>query len=356
MLPTEHIPLLNMLQPSEVPAGRQSFAGLPESAMPALRDLCRVPEQRPAAYQIELLQKARTALTHSVSVCAVEDSEGEVADHRFHDRYCRIQRVEGDRAVVFVTSLLQAYQSMLADQVQHGMTLDQPSWWRLRRCFDTLLCYVCGLDWPTDGEPVIDEPNRRPPEENALWRWVIGHHVFLIFIQGLIMAFNEISDACDNDDEALTVSGLALATTLMDGSTTAFRYATDYSASAYEQVVVPTMMPPVAMPGLSGLLSTDHAQLVSIMKRVRVKLADAGPAVIEGAHAFEAAFYETYEVHKLVCSRFRGEERSSLLADSRKQNEESAIERLDRFQRSRTRRPRAHAGGGCPFSQNTDPS
>jgi hypothetical protein len=158
--------------------------------------------------------------------------------------------------------------------------------------------------------------------------------VFLVLIQGLIVAMNCFVSAHAEDSLEDSFSALELATLLMDGSSAALHYAGDFPTTEYDETVRPTMMPPNVLPGMSGILARDHRHLIKLLQSQRTLFQIIEPNLRQRYQEFVTAFGRTYDAHKLVCSHFRGDERPSLLNGNAA---ESGVELLDELKSVRLR-------------------
>jgi hypothetical protein len=184
---------------------------------------------------------------------------------------------------------------------------------------------------------------------NSLARWRIGHHLFFILIQGLVLALRRFEFALEVGSTQDAASRLESATSLLWASAIAMRFAGDFDPDEYNYDVRPTMAPPQVPDGFSGLLSQDHHVMIEILKRLRPVFAAPPLGLERSRDRFVAALDSAYRCHIFVCRRFAGGETPSLR--TAKGNARPAVEVLEKFHRSRletvelTRRTAA----GCPF-------
>jgi hypothetical protein len=163
--------------------------------------------------------------------------------------------------------------------------------------------------------------------ENPKRRWTVGHQLFFVVIQGVIMGLDELTRAIERHDTASIRRSLADTTSLMHLSATAMQYTGDFSKEAYESVVRPSM--PETFSGLDNL---DHAWLMkfmSVMKRSSAAVLERDFAV-EFA-AFRQSINDAYDAHIWVCERFVGGKASLRTSSS----EMSATEVLEKFKAKR---------------------
>ncbi len=263
----------------------------------------------------------------------------ESAGNRANDEAFGIVRADGDRGQLLLHSSLHGYELLLDDALAAGTDLGARDWAGLRGGFDRLLEQLGAV--PPGGRG----GRRFPPpagagERDALRRWVRGHHVFMVLIQGLVVALNRLLRAPDaaaggRIDVRAARPALEVAVALMRASRSALQFAGDFSIQDYERIVRPTLTPPHAPPGMSGLRWRDHEHMVHLLSRLGPVLT----ALPEPLHPLRAelrrAIEATYDAHALVCSRFVGEQRPSLLMSPA--SAQSAVYVLQRFKRNRVR-------------------
>lgn len=154
----------------------------------------------------------------------------------------------------------------------------------------------------------------------------------MVFVQGIVMALNAFRRGVESRDRARSKIALTTATDLMSGSEAALRFAGDFSYTDYEQSVRPTLMPPLAPPGMSGLRWRDHEHLIALLAQLRPIFADIEPSLAGARDAFYDAIGDAYSAHRFVCASFVGTERGSLLTGGKTK---SAVEMIDHFKRVR---------------------
>jgi hypothetical protein len=184
--------------------------------------------------------------------------------------------------------------------------------------------------WESHAFPSFPWPALK--ESDRLQRWIRGHHVFLIIIQGLILSLNCFESAQLSHQAGTSASSLQLATLLMEGANAALHYAADFPAVDYDKSVRPTMMPPHVPAGMSGVLARDHRYLLQLLHGRRELFASLEPNLHREYQEFVAAFGGAYDAHKIVCAHFRGDERPSLLNTDAQQ---TGVELLEELKHSR---------------------
>jgi hypothetical protein len=332
------LPRLRLLLPKELPQTRRAIQQARTTEIAEALAICvRIAPDR-ADRSLAQIAAALALLPSTAQPIGHDDPARALphVGHAEHDTYCEIDRVEGEALPIVLRSILQVYQGLLEETQAAGTSLGPALWSQLRLAFDSMLHYLAD-------QPLLLERNQSrysPPSYrqarqpvDPLYRWRLGHHVFLVVIQNLIIACNCFEDAIMSDQQEEAQAALGLATTLMQGAQAALRFTGDFAPEEYEEIVRPSMMPPQSPPGLSGLLSIDHQHLVKTLVRLKPMFLNLTPP-LQAQHAlFVQALDETYEAHKFVCARFIGEEQPSLRM--RPDSEKSALSVLDQFKQTR---------------------
>jgi len=254
------------------------------------------------------------------------------ADDAALDSYFGIVRVQGDTPRIFLRSVLQANLIVLEEVNAGGSSLDEAELHKLDDALAAVVSHVLAL--PRDPPARVGSWNRAPARgSDPIRRWIRGHHVFVMLTQGLILALQDVEDALLADRTSEVAAALDLATLLMEGTAVAFKFTGDFAPTQYRDTVRPTMMPPLAPEGLSGVLSPDHRQLLQILGRLKPHLKELQLCARDGYSRFVRAFRAAYDDHIHVCSRFVGSKEPSLLMKAGE--EKSAVQQLEYFKRLR---------------------
>jgi len=328
-----------LLRPQQLPCSRAELVATAAVA-DCLNELRR---SVPPASDEEALGVAQEAL-HRLdlsprSLTPVADDPEESPGNRANDQTFHIVRVTGPTLPLLVHSTLQGFIALLEEALEAGANLTAAEWARLRTVFAVLfqtyrgelVSHAAELQTAALAAP---PPVWRVGEHSALQRWRHGHYMFMVVIQGLVVLFNSLRREIEAGDFGAADALLGATTHIMTGVGPALRFAGDFAYSEYEKEVRPTLMPPAAPPGLSGLYWRDHEYLMKLLGRMRPMLMGLAPPLRHHAQPLHDALASAYESHKLVCSSFVGSERSSLLMASRTQ--QPAVETLDHFKRVRT--------------------
>ena len=180
-------------------------------------------------------------------------------------------------------------------------------------------------------------PGLCPPPADGTYaqrRWTSGHHVFMVLVQGLIIALQEVAENIRIGRIDGAQRWFDLAAALMRGSNAALTFTGDFPYSEYEKRVRPTLIPPTAPPDMSGLRWRDHEYLIRVLVRLRPIFADLDPRLEPWREEFVQALSGSYDAHKTVCAHFVGNDQSSVLMSTR--TTQPAVSTLDKFKRSRS--------------------
>lgn len=178
--------------------------------------------------------------------------------------------------------------------------------------------------------------------DNALARWAVGHHLFIIFIQGLSIAINRFEIACSQDRLADAERELRDAAEILRISATAMKFAADFSEDNYSDTVRPSMPD-----RFSGLDMVDHQDMLREMKRMKPVFDTLPPELCEAKAVFMRALADAYDSHVFVCDQFVGDQSS--LRTSGTTN--SAHDTLNSFKRQRLQALNDEPSNACPCTQ-----
>jgi hypothetical protein len=156
----------------------------------------------------------------------------------------------------------------------------------------------------------------------SLERWKLGHQVLHLYLVAMVTLMSELQTELDVLAPEQIAATLMEVADLFSATSVGMRYASDFDARAYGDVVRPSMMPPATPPGFSGLLNTDHARMIQLLPVAFGALArrfgeqqGAWPdAVSNGWTALVDAQLEARRSHMFVCRRFVPDEPSLLRA------------------------------------------
>ena len=336
-----HYPTLYLLNVEQLPHNRNDmYQATTTSISQALAICTSLASHSSVAEVLTSVSEARNMIPIEIKPAISVNQDQALAMERpeEHDSFFNIVRVDGDAFHVLVYSTLQSYSELLEDALTEGTSLDLWEWSRLRVAFDAMIHYISHK--PV--QPLVNVSYHLPTknsysceQRDPLHRWRIGHHVFITLIQDLVVAFGCFSGAITSDDLSEAEVALELATILMWGSASALRFAGDFHPQQYETLVRPAMMPPNLEPGFSGLQSRDHYYLIKSLSRLKSVFKRLDPCFQSQYYQFLQAFDAAYEAHKLVCSRFKGDQQPSLRMQAEVRH--TAIDVIDQLKHARMR-------------------
>jgi hypothetical protein len=167
-----------------------------------------------------------------------------------------------------------------------------------------------------------------PVQRVAVRRWKLGHHTFHVLLVAMNTRLHEVADRLEEEEwEAASTAMLDLAR-LYDAATASMRYTSDFPRIEYERLLRPSMMPPFASPGFSGVFNREHAMMMAGVRRIRTFMKEREDDVPEQALAAWERLREAQQTnvdsHMLVCRKFVDDGVSLLkeFFDQRKEAEE----------------------------------
>jgi len=148
---------------------------------------------------------------------------------------------------------------------------------------------------------------RTESDGRSLHRWRVGHQLFSVTDQMLIMTITRLKAALDSQDWDRAVECFGQATLLFEASAAALKYTGDMPAGVYEAEVV-TDMQRYAPNRMSGLNMKDHQAVVASVRGLQfAKLRDGWPARVRVAHnGFASALATALENHVHACTHNAG--------------------------------------------------
>ncbi len=156
-----------------------------------------------------------------------------------------------------------------------------------------------------------------PTQRNAVTRWKLGHHVFHLLLVALNTRLDEAIDRLAAEDWTATSATLHDLARLYDAATAAMAYAADFPRTEYEVLVRPSMMPPFASEGFSGVYNTEHTVMLAGVRELRrlykQRRGDGVPPHVQDAwQRLLDAQRDNRHHHMYVCHRFVDEGASLL--------------------------------------------
>jgi hypothetical protein len=322
---------IHLLAPEDLPRGWNKFDGMRGCAPSAVSALLAARFENDKTQH--LLDLLKATVPQSMVAIVHDRPAADRAGSNDHDQYCRVVRVRGDAHGIFVNGVAQVYLGLIEDFTRERSSVPLEGRARLYTAIESILSAATGRADGKGGAVAFDAAVRDARPIDSLRRWIRGHQVFLVITQGLIIACHQLGAALAAARRDVVDQAFERTAELLNGAAFAFRFTGDFAIADYEGVVRPSMMPPVAPAGMSGLLSSDHAHLVKLMSTLKPQLATLDPLCLPAYRRFREALAGAYDAHRFVCERFSGGEKPSLLTALK--TEMAAVEVLDRFKRSR---------------------
>jgi len=174
---------------------------------------------------------------------------------------------------------------------------------------------------------VVEAARLAPEQRVAVRRWKLGHHTFHLLLVAMNTRLDDVAAALEDEDWETASAGMLELARLYDAATATMRFASDFDPDDYENLVRPSMMPPFASPGFSGVANREHATMMAGVRTTRIAMNDleerAPEDVLAAWQRLRDAQQENVESHMLVCRRFVADGESLLkeFLDRRKEAE-----------------------------------
>nr|QCC21379.1 RenD [Candidatus Endohaliclona renieramycinifaciens]QCC21395.1 RenD [Candidatus Endohaliclona renieramycinifaciens]QCC21411.1 RenD [Candidatus Endohaliclona renieramycinifaciens]QCC21427.1 RenD [Candidatus Endohaliclona renieramycinifaciens] len=269
-------------------------------------------------------------------ISVVKEDPLESLENRANDEAFNIKRVNGNPSYVLTYSTLQSYAGMLEDALDIGTSLSEVEWTKLNLAYISIFDMLRGGITPINSfkfSTIMPKKSRTYNNENerdGMRRWVCGHYVFMSIVQAMIVALNFFSSEVANDDIQASQLAIDRAILLMKGSESALKFTGDFSRRSYEQSVRPSLSPPKAPRGMSGVNWRDHEYLIKkVFRKLQPIFLNPPLEVKAKLYDFLDALKDAYDAHKLVCSFFVGNDKPSLLS------KKSAMNMLESYKQNR---------------------
>jgi hypothetical protein len=329
---------LAVLPPELLPSSPGSLAGcLVQGHAVARAALQRLTEISPhdlstrAAVALDALERIRTACAPPVQI---ESDPFETPMNRENDKALYIYRTTGVPALVLLSSAVQVYSSILDELVIAGTDLSPECAGCMHLQFTVILDLLSGrsASYEPDQAPLaLPVSPMRPGNHDPLRRWVRGHHAFIVVLQWQVIffqCFRRSVESPNGREEAARFLKLLILS--MRASLQIFRFASEFSTQAYADVVRPTLMPPLAPEGMSGVNWRDHHYLLNCFTNLDAAVGTSDSLLRSLCTTLKSEVRSVYDAHKLVCARFVGTDVSLV-------SKTSAVAIIDRLKEQRSR-------------------
>jgi hypothetical protein len=329
---------LAVLPPELLPNSLESLAECIEQGRGAAREALQPLMESHWRTPDELAPIARDAFERIRAICGspsqIELDPNETPMNRENDRALYIFRTSGVPALVLASSAVQAYVEFLDEIVTAGTDLAAADVGPIQLTFTVIFTLLGGgaPSYDLEQEVLLPVATLKAESHDPLRRWVRGHHAFMVILQWQIILFHCLRRHVEQfGGDARGCELLKLLILSMRATLQAFRFTAEFTSDAYAQLVRPTLMPPAAPAGMSGLNWRDHQYLLKGLTKLDGSFGSADD-VIRGLYAMlKAELRDVYDGHKYVCSRFVGEDAVSLMSKT------SAVAILERLKEQRSR-------------------
>ena len=247
----------------------------------------------------------------------IEADPQESQQNKDNDLAFNICRVKGNILQIATHSSLNAYRRLLTEIDNTGTHLITSDLAKLHCAYQVifnLLSNTAPIKYQLTSAYAAKPID--PSKESGINRWEQGHYVFMTIIQGMIMSLNLFMYHWEfTQSEQAIDYYMHLTARLMWGSEAALKFAGDFSNATYDAEVRPTLSPPIAPPGMSGLYWRDHEYFIKkIIFKLKPIFSNPPSFLLEEVSSFREALGCVYDAHKLVCTTFVGPSESSLIS------------------------------------------
>jgi hypothetical protein len=280
---------------------------------------------------------ARDALERVRAACAapvqIEGDPCETPMNRENDKALYIYRTSGVPALVLLSSAVQVYVEFLDELVTAGTDLAAECVGCMDLQFTVIFEWLSGRAAGYDPEqelPALPVAALHLASHEPLRRWVRGHHAFIVFLQWQVIFFQCLRGCAGKPGgREQPAELLKLLILSMRASLQVFKFTGEFSKDAYAEIVRPTLMPPLAPDGMSGLNWRDHQYLLNSFTRLDASVG-SDDLLRRLCASLKDELRRVYDAHRYVCARFVGTEVSLV-------SKTSAVAIIDRLKEQRSR-------------------
>jgi hypothetical protein len=155
---------------------------------------------------------------------------------------------------------------------------------------------------------VLEATRLSPSQRVAVRRWKRGHHAFHVLLVGMNTLLDRIARLLEEEEWDEAGAAMLDLARLYDAATAAMRYTSDFPRVEYETLLRPSMMPPFASPGFSGVFNGEHALMLAGVRHIRAWVTEREERVPEPVSAAWERLREAQQTnvdhHMLVCRKF----------------------------------------------------
>jgi hypothetical protein len=280
------------------------------------------------------------ARLHTVAAAQADRLGAQLAD-RYEEsdprsaaqRYFRIRTaaLSGDRALWHCLRVIADVAEDLVDAPISGSDIR-----RMSLAMSTVLGRLPGAEHVDEAAPPATHPAQALPIEE-IWfrRWIIGHQLHAMLNVYAAQALTDAANALRENDLHRAVVALDDSTKLVDGFAAARAQALGVPAAVYQEVLRPTMLPPLTEVPLSGRMHVEYrgyrrrlGELLEMLPSPGVKLAATRPTLaLARERLLEADLIEA-ERHVTSVEPLVGDSRSLIQTTKSTENAISALRRI----------------------------
>jgi hypothetical protein len=265
----------------------------------------------------------------NIRMLPMDNDENESFENKANDTAFNIVRVNNQPVEMLVYGTLQGLDIFFNEVKESGTNLSHEDWVKLPRASYSLLCYYLNKKPKPDSLRGIrpDKLNNFLGKE-ALKRWTSGHHYFMTIIQGEIYCTNNALRYLEENSFDKASSYFSLLVNLMEGAEGALKFTGEFDEDAYLNFIRPTLIPPNAPPGMSGLRWRDHEFLVRNLINLKPYFKNTNATIKDEVIRLKEALGKVYDAHKNVCKSFVHENTSL-------RSEKPAVDVIEGYKRAR---------------------
>ncbi|AZQ75081.1 hypothetical protein EKH77_31520 [Streptomyces luteoverticillatus] len=225
-----------------------------------------------------------------------------------YDRYFHIARHAPD-LTSWTRGVLRLQSAVLADLPHTGLNDSQRAavlTGLVHASHATLAAWLPSVPGSVPGS-APDGPTDGPGD--ALRRWKLGHQLFHLLLTTMNSTLDDTLATVGAARWGSVPHGLGRLRALYDAATATMAYASDFPASVYANDVRPTMEPPFAPPGFSGMLNQEHQVMTERARALTAALGGLSPLtpslamIHHEAALLRAAQRRNRKAHAEICER-----------------------------------------------------
>jgi hypothetical protein len=153
-------------------------------------------------------------------------------------------------------------------------------------------------------------------QRDAVTRWKLGHHLFHLLLATMNTHLDAALRQLDERQWRSAASTMLELARLYDAATSAMRYTAAFPRAEYQSLIRPSMMPPFASPGFSGVHNPGHTTMLASLRALRSLYQVRRAEAPEPVHAAWRRLFDAQRLnrhnHMHICQQFVHNGRSLL--------------------------------------------